>query len=109
MPCAIPQCADKRLTLRIAALGAERVRISVIDTGVGIPPENLARIFAFGFTTRSEGHGFGLHSSALAATEMGATLTAESAGPGTGAAFTLDLRVCPAGAQPLPMALRNAA
>ena len=56
--------------------------ISVIDTGVGIPQENLERIFNHGFTTRNEGHGFGLHSSALAAKELGGTLHAESAGPG---------------------------
>ncbi len=56
--------------------------IAVVDTGVGIPLENLTRIFSHGFTTRKEGHGFGLHSGALAAKEIGGTLTAHSAGPG---------------------------
>ncbi|MBT5707447.1 MAG: ATP-binding protein [Verrucomicrobia bacterium] len=70
------------------------VRISVIDTGVGIPKENLTKIFAFGFTTRKEGHGFGLHSSALAAKEMGGELTGESDGMEKGAAFHLDLPIC---------------
>ena len=46
----------------------------VIDNGIGIPPENLTRIFNHGFTTREGGHGFGLHSGALAAKEMGGTL-----------------------------------
>jgi two-component system NtrC family sensor kinase len=69
------------------------VLISVIDTGVGIPKENLERIFSHGFTTRPDGHGFGLHSSALAAKEMGGTLHAESAGPGQGATFTLTLPI----------------
>jgi signal transduction histidine kinase len=67
--------------------------IEVIDTGVGIPPENLERIFSHGFTTRKEGHGFGLHSCALAAKDLGGSLHAESAGPGQGATFTLTLPV----------------
>jgi signal transduction histidine kinase len=69
--------------------------VVVEDTGVGIAPENLTRIFAHGFTTRVHGHGFGLHSSALAAKEMGGTLAAASAGPGHGARFTLELPVAP--------------
>jgi signal transduction histidine kinase len=86
--------ADKRLTVRVAN-GDGRVRISVADNGVGILPENLARIFNHGFTTRAGGHGFGLHSGALAAKEMGGSLTVLSEGPGRGAAFTLELP-CPA-------------
>jgi len=85
---------DKRLTVRVAN-GGGRVRISVIDNGVGIPLENLTRIFNHGFTTRKDGHGFGLHSGALAAKEMGGTLTVQSDGCGQGAAFTLELP-CPA-------------
>jgi len=81
---------DKRLTVRIAN-GDGAVRISVIDNGVGIPQENLTRIFNHGFTTRKTGHGFGLHSGALAAKEMGGSLTVHSDGPGQGATFTLEL------------------
>jgi len=58
---------------------------------VGIPPENLTKIFIHGFTTKEDGHGFGLHGSALAAKELGGSLTAHSDGPGQGATFTLDL------------------
>ena len=68
-----------------------RIKIAVIDNGIGIPPENLTRIFNHGFTTRKDGHGFGLHSGALAAREMGGSLTAHSDGPGQGATFTLEL------------------
>ena len=68
-----------------------RVRFTVSDNGVGIPAENLTRIFQHGFTTKRTGHGFGLHSSALAAKEMHGTLAAESAGPGKGATFILEL------------------
>jgi NO-binding membrane sensor protein with MHYT domain len=71
--------------------GQPRVHIQVEDNGEGIEPRNLGRLFEHGFTTRKSGHGFGLHSSALAAHTMGGQLTAHSAGPGQGAVFTLDL------------------
>ena len=63
----------------------------VEDSGVGIAAELGARIFAYGFTTREDGHGFGLHISALSAAELGGRLTAHSAGPGQGARFRLEL------------------
>jgi len=92
---------DKRLVLRIEP-GDERVRLVIADNGVGIPPENLTRIFSHGFTTRKNGHGFGLHSSGLAAREMGGSLTAHSDGPGRGASFTLELPCAPAERPPTP-------
>ena len=81
---------DRRVTVRVRA-STSAVLVAVIDTGVGIARENLDKIFSYGFTTRAEGHGFGLHSSALAARELGGTLRAESPGPGMGATFTLTL------------------
>jgi C4-dicarboxylate-specific signal transduction histidine kinase len=81
---------DKLLTLRIER-AANGVRISVIDNGVGIPAENMGRLFTHGFTTRQSGHGFGLHSGALAAQDLGGSLHAMSDGPGRGAAFILEL------------------
>jgi PAS domain S-box-containing protein len=83
---------DKQITMRVAN-GNGRIKISVIDNGIGIPAENLTRIFSHGFTTRKEGHGFGLHSGALAAKEMGGTLFAFSEGAGQGATFTLELPI----------------
>ena len=83
---------DKRITVR-AVSENERVRITIADNGVGIPPENLTRIFNHGFTTKKEGHGFGLHSAANAAKEMGGGITAHSEGTGHGATFTLELPV----------------
>ncbi len=68
-----------------------RAEITITDNGVGIPAENLTRIFNHGFTTRKEGHGFGLHSAALAARELGGSLTVRSDGPGLGATFVLEL------------------
>jgi PAS domain S-box-containing protein len=82
--------AEKRVTVGVRA-GDGTMLITIIDTGVGIPRENLERIFSHGFTTRKGGHGFGLHSCALAAKELGGSLQGESAGPGQGATFTLTL------------------
>jgi PAS domain S-box-containing protein len=87
-------CREKLLTIRLTNSG-DRVRIEVVDNGVGILKENLKRIFSFGFTTRKGGHGFGLHSAALAAAEMGASLAAHSEGPQMGATFTLELPLQP--------------
>jgi len=86
---------DKQITIRVQAI-ARRIRIAVIDNGVGISPENMNRLFRHGFTTRKTGHGFGLHSGALAARELGGTLTAHSDGLGCGASFTLELPIEPA-------------
>jgi signal transduction histidine kinase len=86
---------DKLLTVRVATDSDGFVKILVIDNGVGIPRENLTRIFSHGFTTRKNGHGFGLHSGALAAKEMGGSLSAHSDGLGTGATFTLELPCAP--------------
>ncbi|XXF81509.1 ATP-binding protein [Myxococcaceae bacterium GXIMD 01537] len=91
---AVPEDA-RRLTVTMVRPSAERIHIEVRDNGVGIAPELLTRIFQYGFTTREEGHGFGLHSSALAAQELGGSLTAHSDGPGQGAAFTLSLPTTP--------------
>lgn len=79
------------LRVETALVTEGRVRIAVTDNGVGIAPENLAKIFAHGFTTKRDGHGFGLHHSANAAAEMGGRLGVESDGPGKGARFVLEL------------------
>jgi len=82
---------EKRLIIRTRQRDDRAVAISITDTGVGIAPENLTRIFSHGFTTRKDGHGFGLHSAALAAQQMGGRLSAHSDGPGRGATFTFEL------------------
>ncbi|MEO5959657.1 MAG: ATP-binding protein [Opitutaceae bacterium] len=92
--------ADKLIMLRVEPTGTGHVRLIVQDSGVGIPPENLARIFTHGFTTRADGHGFGLHSSVVAAQEMKGSVTAQSEGHNRGATFTLELPVAPADAIP---------
>ena len=92
--CQMSAGSDRQVRVAVSQVGA-KVLIAVKDNGVGIPPENVTRIFAHGFTTRKDGHGFGLHSGALAAKEMGGSLTVHSGGTGQGAVFTLELP-CPA-------------
>jgi C4-dicarboxylate-specific signal transduction histidine kinase len=84
---------ERRLDVRIERAGANAVRVAMRDTGCGIPPENMTRIFSHGFTTKKDGHGFGLHSGAIAAREMGGILSAESEGAGRGATFILELPI----------------
>ena len=85
----------RQITLGVKVVEDTILQISVKDDGEGIAPENMTRIFAHGFTTRKEGHGFGLHSCALAAIEMNGHLTAHSDGPGKGALFTLQIPLNP--------------
>ncbi|MGD0388045.1 MAG: ATP-binding protein [Tepidisphaeraceae bacterium] len=86
----------RRITVRLSATdqgSQKRLRFEVSDTGVGIPRENLELIFTHGFTTRTGGHGFGLHTAANTAREMDGTLTAFSDGAGKGATFVLEIPV----------------
>ena len=69
------------------------VIIEVTDNGIGISPENTTKIFRHGFTTRENGHGFGLHSSALVTQEIGGSLSVRSEGRGKGASFIFRLPI----------------
>jgi signal transduction histidine kinase len=94
----VPDVAH-RITLRTeiaARADGHCLRIVVKDDGEGIAADKLVRLFAHGYTTRKNGHGFGLHSCALAAKEMAGTITASSDGLGKGATFTLELPAHPA-------------
>ncbi|MGP8201708.1 MAG: PAS domain-containing protein [Limisphaerales bacterium] len=82
---------ERRMVIKVGMAGSNRIKIVVSDNGEGIPAENMTKIFNHGFTTKKDGHGFGLHSGANAAKEMGGSLTARSDGPGKGAEFTLEL------------------
>jgi PAS domain S-box-containing protein len=96
---------DRALTLRVTPGEPGRVHLIVQDNGIGIPAENLLKIFQHGFTTKTEGHGFGIHSSANAAREMKGSLSVYSDGPGQGTTFTLDLPAAEVVASPHPAAL----
>jgi PAS domain S-box-containing protein len=89
--------ADRKLTITASPVDAGDVALTIRDTGCGIAEENITRVFNHGFTTKPTGHGFGLHSAANAATEIGGSLSGSSDGPGKGATFVLTLpRSCAA-------------
>jgi signal transduction histidine kinase len=92
---------QRHMTLGVKIVDNATLRLSVEDQGEGIAAENITRIFNHGFTTRKEGHGFGLHSCALAAVEMNGHLRVHSDGPGHGAVFTLEIPLETAHALPI--------
>ncbi len=85
---AVKNSDEKRITI-IAKQDGENAVVSVADTGEGISLDRINKIFQYGYTTKQEGHGFGLHNSALAAKDVGAVLQVDSPGIGKGAIFTL--------------------
>jgi PAS domain S-box-containing protein len=82
---------NKILKIQVKELKSGSLRIDVCDNGIGIPKENLTRIFEHGFTTKKTGHGFGLHSTALSVNELNGSIKVHSDGPGKGAVFTVEL------------------
>ncbi len=90
---AMNDAASPRKVIRVAGSWDERaglVRISVTDSGPGIPPENRARIFEPNFTTKPGGHGFGLSTSYRIITNHGGRIVAECP-PGEGTTFHITL------------------
>jgi C4-dicarboxylate-specific signal transduction histidine kinase len=82
---------NKKITLSCTVIDAEHVELTVMDNGRGIAPEVLKKMFTFGFTTKVNGHGYGMHNSYLAAKALGGSLTVSSDGVGCGAKFTLTI------------------
>ncbi len=82
---------ERKISLRIRLQHGDRIQYQVTDSGIGIEPSQLTKIYSHGFTTKAGGHGFGLHASANFARKMGGELTASSRGLGQGATFTLEL------------------
>ena len=83
------EICNRCMDVSIVPDGSNTVCVKVTDNGGGIEEKNLEKIFSHGFTTKSDGHGFGLHSCATAMLEMGGDLSVESGGPRFGATFTL--------------------
>ncbi len=93
---------DKNITIHIEPSNDNCVHVIVTDNGSGISQENLTRVFGHGFTTRKDGHGFGLHSGAITAKEMGGSLQVRSEGEGCGAQFILVLPIAVKAEKRLP-------
>jgi len=85
------QDRDRLIGIDVRVTESKSLKICVRDNGIGIDPKLLDKIFGYGFSTKQDGHGYGLHGSANAATELGGTLTVDSDGIGRGTVFTLVL------------------
>jgi C4-dicarboxylate-specific signal transduction histidine kinase len=94
----------RTITIAIGRDAGRHPFVSVRDAGEGIAPENLAMVFSHGFTTKSTGHGFGLHTCANSMVEMDGRIDVASEGPGRGATFTLTFDVSDAQERPVPAA-----
>lgn len=85
---------DKKvMTINIEKISPDQICIKISDNGEGVSEEAMAKLFTYGFTTKGDGHGFGLHQSAVSAKEMGGSLTCHSDGEGKGASFQLELPI----------------
>lgn len=82
---------DKTLIIKTKIISNEKISIEISENGIGILPANLNKIFIFGFTTKKAGHGFGLHTSALAINELGGAIHVKSDGIEQGATFILEI------------------
>ena len=80
----------RHLVIRLWA-DDQRLSFEVEDDGCGIHPEHLDKLFRHGFSTKASGHGFGLHTSAIAARTMNGSLEAYSDGLDRGARIRLTL------------------
>ena len=83
----------RKLQIRVSQSHDHMLHIDFTDNGVGMAEATLSELFSYGFTTKENGHGLGLHASAVAAQEMGGTLTAHSDGLYLGSTFSLTLPI----------------
>ncbi len=81
---------DKSIIIKTSIIN-NQIRIEILDSGIGVLPENKNKMFTYGFTTKKTGHGFGLHTAALIVNELGGSLSVESEGMEKGTKFFLDI------------------
>ena len=91
-----PVKSGRQVRIDTGLHGKDRFLIRVIDNGAGISTGDKQQVFSQGFTTKENGHGFGLHNASNAAKAMGGALSCQSMGVGRGASFTLELPIRPA-------------
>ncbi|WP_198264964.1 sensor histidine kinase [sulfur-oxidizing endosymbiont of Gigantopelta aegis] len=84
--------SDKHILLK-AYVEKQNVIITIKDSGLGFDPAMKARFFDFGYTSKKDGSGFGLHFCASFLTSIGGEIKATSVGEGKGAQFTIVLPV----------------
>jgi signal transduction histidine kinase len=84
--------ADPRILVRTRFVGGESVELTVEDNGPGIPGDAIPKLFEPSFTTKPEGHGFGLATVYRIVKNHGGTITAENA-PRSGARFVVHFPV----------------
>ncbi len=80
-----------KVIIKLSDNEPDKIILRVEDNGIGISAENIKKLFGYGFSTKSNGHGIGLHSSVLTANEIGGKISVTSDGIGQGAQFTLEL------------------
>jgi len=82
---------EGRRFLRLRGVHQEdgRIRLEVKDSGEGIAPGDLDQIFSYGFSTKPDGHGFGLYTCARHMKQLGGSISVVSEGKGQGATFRL--------------------
>jgi NO-binding membrane sensor protein with MHYT domain len=83
--------ANMIITIKTYTINDNRIGIEVTDNGVGIGDKNINKIFSYGYTTKVHGHGFGLHTSALAINAIGGKINITSPGLKEGATVALEI------------------
>ncbi|MFT6832024.1 MAG: signal transduction histidine kinase [Planctomycetota bacterium] len=93
----LSELKEKRLELAIYPMNDARFVIEIMDTGVGIAPENLDLIFTASFSTKDDSSGQGLHTTANLCKELGIAIGTVSEGEGFGSVFKLRVPYSPPG------------
>ena len=83
--------ADPLISITLGPADTAHLPLAITDNGVGIAAGRLASVFTYGYTTKKNGHGFGLHNAANFIQAQGGVIAAQSPGLGLGATFTLSL------------------
>lgn len=95
-----PANRARRLEIRTLLAPDGHIHLHVADSGPGIDEAHVAHLFQYGFTTKKEGHGFGLHYSARLVEQMNGIISVKNGAPDMGAIFTVSIPVVRDHSQP---------